>query len=35
LEEKATGLDTIIWRREQGYDKPEKEKSVPEVEKIE
>jgi hypothetical protein len=30
----STGLDTIIWRREQGYDEPEKEKSVSEVEDI-
>jgi DNA-binding MarR family transcriptional regulator len=30
----STGLETIIWRREQGYDGPEKEKFVTEVEDI-
>jgi predicted transcriptional regulator len=30
----STGLDTIIWRREQGYDEPEKGKSSTEIEEI-
>jgi predicted transcriptional regulator len=31
----SVGTDTVIWRREQGYDEPEKGKSLTEVEEVE
>jgi DNA-binding MarR family transcriptional regulator len=34
IEKESTGQDTIIWRKEQGYYEPEKEKSTTEVEDV-